>query len=129
MSNIRRGQMWHCNLPKAGAHEQAGSRPVIIVSNNVTNETSSVILVIPCTRQVKRNFPTHTMFVSDGDVSIALAEQLTKIDVSCLTTYMGYIDNFVMERVDQSLRVALGLVSTPYERDITEGKARCSHDR
>jgi len=119
MVNVRRGQMWYY-APKheVSGSVQSGSRPVIIVSNNVINLTSNVLLAIPCTRQVKRNFPTHVMFVSEGGVAVAITEQVMCISKDDLTTCLGYIDEYIMEQVDAAMQVSLGLVETSYTRDI-----------
>jgi mRNA-degrading endonuclease toxin of MazEF toxin-antitoxin module len=46
----RRGEVWHANLDpaKSGVHEQAESRPVIIVQTNDLEPLSTVV-VIPLT--------------------------------------------------------------------------------
>lgn len=51
------------DLPKdKGGSLQSGFRPVIIVSNNLANEYSSVITILPMTsRTEKKKMPTHVV--------------------------------------------------------------------
>ena len=39
-------------------HEQAGERPAIVVSNNVFNENTKMVIVFPITSN-RKEFPTH----------------------------------------------------------------------
>lgn len=64
--------------------EQMGRRPCIVVSNNVCNRFSPVVTVVPITKQLKNNIPTHfTMprqLFNLAEDSTALVEQLRTID-------------------------------------------------
>lgn len=106
---IRRGQVWFYEPTVSySGHIQRGPRPVIIVSNDTLNETSPVVLAIPCTTQLKRNFPTHAMFVMNNRVNVALAEQTMPINVNELKDLRYTLEDFVMEQVDAALNVAFG---------------------
>lgn len=108
--SIKRGQVWYYkpSVPSSGSI-QRGPRPVVIVSNDVLNETSSVVLGIPCTTQTKRNFPTHTLFIMNNRVSVALAEQIMPVNVDELTTLEYILEDYIMRQIDESLLSALSL--------------------
>ena len=77
---------------------QCGIRPALVVSNNRANENSPVITVIPLTaRTYKRpHFPTHVLIPKTSGTglarnSMALAEQVSTIDKSCLMEKKGAV--------------------------------------
>lgn len=45
-----RGEIYWTNLEPAKGSEQRGSRPVLIISNNLMNQYAKVVIVIPMTR-------------------------------------------------------------------------------
>jgi len=46
---MKRGEVWNARLDPAEGSEQSGSRPVVIVSRDAINRSSSVVNVVPCT--------------------------------------------------------------------------------
>jgi mRNA interferase MazF len=51
---VRQGEIWEANLNPAKGSEQAGFRPVVIISGNLLNENLSIVIVIPLTSRIKR---------------------------------------------------------------------------
>lgn len=45
-----RGDLYWANLEPVKGSEQGGSRPVLIMSNNIMNRTAPIIVAIPMTR-------------------------------------------------------------------------------
>ena len=112
--NIKRGQVWyHVPTVTPAGHIQKGPRPVIIVSNNQCNKNSSVLLAVPCTTQIKKNFPTHVMFIMNKQVSIALTEQAGPINVDELTNLKYVLEDYIMDQVDDALKISFGLAPIP----------------
>lgn len=110
--SIKRGQVWFYKPTSTPAGSiQRGPRPVIIVSNEVLNRTSSVVLAVPCTTKIKRNFPTHALFIMFNRVNVALAEHLMPVNVSELTHLEYTLEDFTMKQVDQAIMSALALDS------------------
>ena len=107
---IKRGQVWFYKPSVvASGSIQRGPRPVIIVSNDILNKTSPVVLGVPCTSQIKRNFATHTLFIMNSRVSVALTEQIMPVNVNELTTLEYILEDYVMKQVDDALMSALAL--------------------
>lgn len=66
MARILRGDILWANLDPTLGHEQSGSRPVLILSQNVFNERSgTVIAVVLTSQQPKAGFPL-TLELSDS---------------------------------------------------------------
>lgn len=109
--DIRRGQVWWWNCPNHNRkHIQEGKRPVIIVSNDVCNERSPVVTVVPCTTSVKRPYPQQVPLILKHNISIAIADQITSIPIDELDSLSCTLCDFQMEQVDRALAVQLGLV-------------------
>lgn len=117
---IRRGQVWfHVPTVTPSGHIQKGPRPVIIVSNDKLNSSSSVVLAVPCTTQMKRNFPTHALFIMDGSASVALTEQMGPVNVDELVNHKYTLEGYVMDQVDEALKISLGFSDIPSNAPIT----------
>lgn len=110
-------ELWLVNLPKPSddTHVQYGVRPAIVISNDVANENSPAVTVIPLTSNRKKGqLPTH-VFISNPGLScssIALCEQIHTLDKSRMIKKLGQITNpFTIKAVEYGLAVQLGLVS------------------
>lgn len=51
---MKQGEIWTANLNPSKASEQAGFRPVVIISGNLLNENLNVVMTVPLTTKVKR---------------------------------------------------------------------------
>ncbi|MBQ3972432.1 MAG: type II toxin-antitoxin system PemK/MazF family toxin [Selenomonadaceae bacterium] len=109
---IRRMDIWFADLPmKKDSRVQGGSRPVVIVSNDICNEVNSIVTVAPMTRQMKRlALPTHAVILApDGGRSIVLAEQIMTIDKARLGNRMGRVREEDFPVVEAAIRDQLGM--------------------
>ena len=58
MARILRGEVYWANLDPAKGREQAGQRPVLVLSQDVFNERSGVVIAVALTSQPqKAGFP------------------------------------------------------------------------
>lgn len=96
-----------------GGSIQSGLRPVLIVSNDMANQYSTVITILPITSKIEKKYlPTHVRLKGCGMVrqSIILAEQITSINKSRLIRYMGSIKKTEYEgKVKQAIGIQLSL--------------------
>jgi mRNA interferase MazF len=112
---MRRGEIYDARLSPTEGYEQAGTRPVLIVSRDVINQNSPVIIVVPFTnaRNVKRTYPNNVL-VPEGEGgltvdSVLLGGQVRAIARSRLLRLRGSLSTRLMEDVDQALRITLAL--------------------
>ena len=82
---IKRGDIYYANLNPVIGSEQGGTRPVLIISNDVGNKHSPTVIVAPITSRIhaKAKLPTHTLindFEGLDKNSIILLEQVRTID-------------------------------------------------
>lgn len=111
---LKRGDLYYANLDPVIGSEQGGTRPVLIIQNNVGNRFSPTTIVIAAvtSRTGKAKLPTHVPLSEMADLdksSILLLEQLRTIDRNRLRGYVGTVDNVKMLEVDQALAVSLGI--------------------
>lgn len=60
MNTISKGDIYYASLDPIIGSEQNGTRPVVIIQNDIRNKYSPTVLVAPLTSKVKskRNLPT-----------------------------------------------------------------------
>ena len=114
MGKILRGDIVVANLEPVEGSEQGGIRPVLIIQNNIGNEYSPTTIVSPITSTItKREFSTN-VFVSKKDSGLGkdstiLLNQIRTIDKSRLTKKVGFLGNYLMDKVDRALKISLAL--------------------
>ncbi len=114
---VKRGDIFYADLSPVVGSEQGGTRPVLIVQNDVGNRFSPTVIAAAITSQHdKADLPTHIKVeASDCGLakdSIVLLEQVRTIDKRRLREKMGVLDKDSMGLVDQALSVSFGLNST-----------------
>lgn len=112
---VKRGDIYYANLSPVVGSEQGGHRPVLVIQNDVGNKYSPTIIVAAITSQIsKAKLPTHIeisskQFGLEKD-SVILLEQLRTIDKRRLKEKITHLNEEVMGRVDEGIRVSLGLI-------------------
>lgn len=51
---MKQGEIWYANLNPSQESEQAGHRPVVVLSGNLLNTHLNVVIVAPLTSKVKK---------------------------------------------------------------------------
>jgi len=110
---IRRGQVYYADLGNGMGSEMAGERPVVIIQNNMGNKYSPTVTVVPLTSRLKNDQPTH-FYIKAGTAnlsrdSVVLAEGIRTISKDRLKYYIGDFDEPFMNKLDDSVRIQLGL--------------------
>ena len=90
----KRMEIWYAYLPMhKGQKVQGGARPVVIVSNDISNEKSGIVTVVPLTSKMKRlDMPTHIQIPFGAEGSVVLAEQIMTMDQRFLDRKIGMCD-------------------------------------
>jgi len=111
---VRRGDIFYADLNPVVGSEQGGIRPVLVVQNDVGNKYSPTIIIAAITSQIdKAKLPTHVELPSKDygleKDSVILLEQLRTIDKRRLKEKITILDQDIMKKVDEALKVSLGL--------------------
>lgn len=112
--DIKRGDLYYADLSPVVGSEQGGVRPVLIIQNNIGNKYSPTVIVAAITSQInKAKLPTHIEISANeyglNKDSVILLEQIRTIDKKRLREKIGYLDENMMVKVDNSLQISLGL--------------------
>lgn len=112
MHEVKRGEIYLMNFSSVVGSEQAGSRPALILQNNVGNKHSPTTIVAAITsKRTKALLPTHIKIDVEGleEESIVLLEQIRTVDKRRLMEYTGKLDEKMMDIIDRAILISLGL--------------------
>ena len=109
-----RGEIYWIEDPGAVGSEQSGSRPVLVVQNDIGNRTSPTTIVVFITSQQRRqSYPFHVYFNPEESGlrvgGVVLCERIRTVDQSRLKRRMGGLNRERMRQVDLALHHSLGL--------------------
>ena len=108
MNTISKGDIYYASLDPIVGSEQNGTRPVVIIQNDIGNKYSPTVLVAPITTKVKSKayLPTHVFIKSSKHIksdSIVLLEQIRVLDKSRLISYVDSLTKEEIKKLDISI--------------------------
>ncbi|CAC5342709.1 MULTISPECIES: type II toxin-antitoxin system PemK/MazF family toxin [Planktothrix] len=113
---IRRGEIYFVNLNPVQGREQAGQRPVLILSIDSINQLPLVITVIVGTKgeNITRDFPTNVRVSSSESglpiETVFLCFQIRSLDKTRFPdSPSGRISETKMVEIETAIRYCLGL--------------------
>ena len=107
----RRGEVWLIDCGDPIGHEQSGSRPAIVVSSDLLNDSrAGVVIVVPLTTTC-RDLPSHVE-IDRGesgldDVSYAKCEDVKSISEQRLAGRLGVASDAALFQIARALRFLL----------------------
>lgn len=109
----RRGEVWRASLDPSRGHEQGGTRPVLVVSDDAFNlSASGMCVVLPITSRDKK-IPWHVEIEANQSGltmrSFIKCEDVRAVSVERLLEKLGEINSEKIEAVEYRLRVLLNL--------------------
>lgn len=116
---VRRGEVYDARLDPTEGSEQAGTRPVVIVSRDIVNRASTVVIAVPCTtyRAGRHIYPTQVMvYAPDGGLtadSVVLGEQVRSLDKQRLLARRGLLSPQALAQIERALAIALDIHLRP----------------
>lgn len=114
---VKRGDIFYADLSPVVGSEQGGMRPVLVVQNNIGNHYSPTIIVAAITAKIQKGkMPTHVeLSAKEYEIerdSVVLLEQVRTIDKQRLREKVTHLDNNMMAKIDEALRISVGLSKT-----------------
>lgn len=110
---IKRGDIYYAELNPVIGSEQGGTRPVLIISNDIGNKHSPTVIIAAITsKQTKNKLPTHYYLTGVKGLpanSIVLLEQLRTLDKKRLGEHLVRLDEPNMEAIDKPLLTSIGV--------------------
>ncbi|WOK07553.1 type II toxin-antitoxin system PemK/MazF family toxin [Imperialibacter roseus] len=104
---MRQGEIWNANLDPVKGSEQAGYRPVVIISGNLLNTHLPIAIVIPLTSKIK-SYKGNPILVPDDknglkSISEMLIFHIRSISKDRLIEKLGEIDQSTVQESVKTL--------------------------
>ena len=113
---IQRGEIYFVNLNPIQGKEQAGKRPVLVLSINALNELPLVVTVVVGTKgeNIRRDFPTNVRVLPEDSglplETVFLCFQIRSLDQNRFPDQAaGRLSSEKMLEIEEAVRYCLGL--------------------
>ncbi len=108
-----RGEIWLADLDPTRGREQAGRRPVLVVSVSAFNQSKAGLVVIVPVTSTARGIPWHVNVTPPAggvrNASFLMCEALRSVSTDRLVKRWGILPSSVLEEVEDRLRILLDL--------------------
>jgi mRNA interferase MazF len=110
-----RGDLYLAVLDPSQGSEQAGTRPVIVITRDAINKQSPVVVVVPLAGRINRLrlLSSHVEIkMGEGGLtvdSVALCEQVRAVSTTRLTRPLGHLSEDTISQLNSALKIALDL--------------------
>jgi mRNA interferase MazF len=113
MNNLRRGEVWKANLDPIKGHEQAGERPVLIISDDSFNKgPADLVIALPITSKLKP-IPTRVSLTPpEAGLKVPseiICEAIRSLSKGRLMHFYGTVSDSTLQAVEYRLKMLLRL--------------------
>lgn len=110
-----RGDVYLADLGTHIGSVQGGTRPVLLIQNNVGNRYGPTLIVAPITSRFwkKKTQPTHCLLEGLKFLrgpSAVLTEQIVTIDKDSVKKFLGRVSDEQLHEVNSAIQISLDLV-------------------
>ena len=112
---MRRGEVWWASLPDPLGSGPGYRRPVVIIQSNPFNESRiNTVIVALITSNLRLAIAPGNVLVGQGESmlpqdSVVNVSQVLTLDRILLTEFVGNLPGWIMDTVDDGLRLAMDL--------------------
>ena len=106
---VERGSIYWVNLDLTEGSEIGKTRPAVVISNNINNQLSDTVTIIPITSSIGKIYPFE-VFIPRGIVSNeskAKANQIRTIDKKRIKDLIGKIPDGIMKEIEKAVKIHL----------------------
>ena len=109
-----RGDIYYADMEPHIGSEQGGTRPVVVLQNDVGNRYAPTLIVATVTSRTekKKYQPTHVLIEQNpafSRPSVVLLEQIFTIDKERIKSFMGMTSEWEMAQIEKALKCSLAL--------------------
>jgi mRNA interferase MazF len=108
-----RGDIYLVSLDPTIGSEINKTRPALIISNNINNQFSETVTVIPITSSMRKTYPFETFLPSDesglSKNSKVKCNQIRTIDKKRLLKSLGKVSPEKLKEIETALLIHLGM--------------------
>jgi mRNA interferase MazF len=110
----RYGDVYEVNLDPVIGAETGKRRPALVVSNDINNEYSQTVTVLPITSQpAKKQYPFEVLVLKDAAGLTAdsriKANQVRTVDKHRLVSFKGSLPSEYLPKVEKALKIHLNI--------------------
>lgn len=113
MSPILRGAVWMADLNPTRGREQAGKRPVLVISDDRLNQSRADLVIILPVTSTDRGIPSHVRVdppeAGLKNISFILCEAVRSVSKDRLVHYLGAVAAHTLLGVEDRLRLLMRL--------------------
>lgn len=106
---MKRGEIWWINFDPSKGSEIKKTRPAVIVSNDIANQYSNRVQVIPATSVTKKLYPPECFIQVNGKRSKVMADQMMTVSKERLLEKIGDITQGEMVDIERIILLQLGI--------------------
>jgi mRNA interferase MazF len=111
---MKRGEIYYAMLDPSIGSETAKRRPVLIVSNDISNQVASSITILPITSNVTKVYPFEVLLqpLDSGLPSLSKiqAQQIRTISKQRISgNIIGSLKQSLMQLLDAAIKLHLGI--------------------
>ena len=108
---MHQGEIWYADLDPIKGSEQAGKRPIVIISGNTLNDALPLVIVVPITTKIK-SYPTSVLLSANKMSGLkkdseAIPFQIRAIATKRLTKRIGRVSEAELREILKGLFLAL----------------------
>jgi mRNA interferase MazF len=104
---MKRGEIWLVGYGAAPGGKIRKKRPVVVISNDASNNALNRVQVIPLTARTERLYPGEAVIHLEGMESKTMADQLTTMNKERLFNCVGFISPEDMHKIEESIKLQL----------------------
>ena len=105
----KRGEIYWGNLEPTIGAETKKLRPCLVLSNNIGNEISGVVIIAPITSNIKNIYPFEVAISIDKKKAKAMINQCRAVDKSRLGDLLGKVDIETMKCIDKAIKLVFSI--------------------
>ncbi len=105
----KRGEIYWVDLEPTRGSETQKIRPGLIVSNNIGNESSKVIMVAPITSKIARIYPFEVKTTVENKPAKIMLNQCRALDKSRIGRKIGQIDLETLNAVVEAIKLVFAI--------------------
>jgi mRNA interferase MazF len=81
---MKQGELWHANLNPIKGQEQAGMRPVVIISGNLLNTYLNIVICCPLTSKIK-NYKGNVVLQQTNNNKLKQASEILTFHIRSIS--------------------------------------------
>lgn len=105
----KRGEVYWVNLDPTIGSEIKKTRPGLIISNNIANQFSSRVIILPITSKTKKIYPFEVALTLAEKNGKVMVDQIRAVDKKRLGKKIAMCDLSTLDEINKNLKFTLEL--------------------